>query len=167
MKIRIAGILKEGLADGPGIRYVLFTQGCFHNCEGCHNPETHDPEGGYEMETDEIIKDIMKSRLIKGVTFSGGEPFLQSEGVSYIAERVKSFGLDVVTYTGYTFEELVKGDNPEMQQLLGLTDILIDGRFKIDERDISLRFRGSRNQRIIDVKKSLEANEAVLAEGMA
>jgi len=162
MKLRIAGIIKESVVDGPGIRYVVFTQGCLHNCHGCHNPETHDLNGGYEMDVDDIIEDIHKSKYINGVTFSGGEPFLQAEALSYIAQAIKCNNLNIVTYTGYTFEELLNSSDKNKKNLLSLSDLLIDGKFKLSERDLSLKFRGSKNQRIIDVKSSLKINSPVV-----
>lgn len=162
MVLRIAGIIKESVVDGPGIRYVIFTQGCPHNCPGCHNPETHDTHGGYEMDTKDIICDIKSSIFLNGITFSGGEPFLQAERLSIIAESIKSLGLSIVTYTGYTFEELLKDSDYHINKLLNLTDILVDGKFILDEKDISLKFRGSKNQRLIDVKKSLSASTPVI-----
>ena len=106
MKIRVAGIEKESVVDGPGLRFVLFVQGCSHRCSGCHNPGTWDFDGGQEMDTEEILKQIEGTRLIRGVTFSGGEPFEQAAACALLAERIKGMGLDIVTYTGYTFEEL-------------------------------------------------------------
>lgn len=162
MKMRIAGIIKESVVDGPGIRYVVFSQGCFHECPGCHNQNTHDPMGGYEVNTEDIAEDIKTSHLISGVTLSGGEPFLQAEANSILAGWIKSIGLNVVTYTGYTFEELKKNSDINIEKLLMLTDILIDGKFQLKDRDLSLKFRGSKNQRVIDVKKSLDTNSVVL-----
>lgn len=157
MNLRIAGIVKESVVDGPGVRYVIFTQGCFHNCPGCHNPETHDVNGGYEVDVNDIIKDISNSKYIKGVTFSGGEPFLHCGALYTIASEVKKMGLDVVSYTGYTYEEILGSNDEDKMKLLNIIDILIDGKFIISQRDLSLKFRGSRNQRVIDVRKSIEA----------
>lgn len=153
-KIRLAGIVRESIVDGPGIRFVIFTQGCMHNCKGCHNPETHDPLGGYESSTEKIISEIKKNPLLKGITFSGGDPFLQAESCSIIAKEVHALNLDVVTYTGYTYEKLIeiaKNDH-SWSNFLSETDILIDGPFILEQRDLSLKFRGSRNQRIINLK---------------
>jgi anaerobic ribonucleoside-triphosphate reductase activating protein len=161
MKLRIAGITKESIVDGPGIRYVIFTQGCIHNCPGCHNPETHDLNGGYEVDVDDVLGDISKAKYIKGVTFSGGDPFLQASTLSYMASKVKEAGYDVVSYTGYTFEELLNSNDKDKLKLLESIDVLIDGRFILSQKDLSLKFRGSRNQRVIDVKKSLYSNEIV------
>lgn len=153
-KIRLAGIVRESIVDGPGIRFAIFTQGCMHNCKGCHNPETHDPLGGYESSTEKIIAEIKKNPLLKGITFSGGDPFLQAKSCAIIAKEVHALNLDVVTYTGYTYEELLEKSesNSSWSDLLSETDILIDGPFILEQRDLSLKFRGSCNQRIINLR---------------
>ena len=102
MEIRIAGLVANSIVDGPGVRYAVFTQGCFHNCAGCHNPHTHDPQGGTTADTADIIAAITRDPLLAGVTFSGGEPFLQPRPLAAIAAAVKP--LHIMTYTGYTFE---------------------------------------------------------------
>lgn len=150
-KIRVAGIEEESIVDGPGIRLVLFTQGCNHNCPGCHNPESHSFTGGYPMDIEEILDKIKENPLLDGLTLSGGEPFEQWEGCSILAKEVKKLGLNVVTYTGYTFEEILKIE--DFKSLLLETDILIDGKYKMEEKSLLLQFRGSKNQRIINVKR--------------
>ena len=167
IQIRIAGIEEESIVDGPGIRLVVFTQGCSHKCRGCHNPQTHNYHGGYEIEIDDIIKMIESNPLLDGITISGGEPFEQAYGASKLAKSVKKLGLNVITYTGYTFEEIISNASHDerFRDLLLETDILIDGRFEISERDLTLPFRGSRNQRIIDVKNSLINKKIVLYRG--
>ncbi|MSU02176.1 anaerobic ribonucleoside-triphosphate reductase activating protein [Tissierella pigra] len=152
-KIRIAGIEEESIVDGPGIRLVVFTQGCKHNCVGCHNPSTHSFNGGSLIEVDNIVKMVKENSLLDGITLSGGEPFEQALECSILARKVKSLGLSVVTYTGYTFEQMLK--NKKFRELLLQTDILIDGKFDISKKSMMLQFRGSTNQRIIDVKKYL------------
>lgn len=152
-KIRIAGIEEESIVDGPGIRLVVFTQGCKHNCVGCHNPSTHSFNGGSLIEVDNIVKMVKENPLLDGITLSGGEPFEQALECSILARKVKSLGLSVVTYTGYTFEQMLK--NKKFRELLLQTDILIDGKFDISKKSMMLQFRGSTNQRIIDVKKYL------------
>ena len=152
-KIRVAGIVEESIVDGPGIRLVVFTQGCKHKCKGCHNPESHSFTGGYLMEIEEILQEIKSNPLLDGLTLSGGEPFEQWEACSELAKEVKKLGLNVVTYTGYTFEEILKNDG--FKKLLLQTDTLIDGKFEIDEKSLLLQFRGSKNQRIINVKRFL------------
>jgi len=163
MRIRIAGIERESVVDGPGVRVVIFGQGCPHRCKGCHNKQTWDPDGGTLWDSDDLLREILKSKIARGITFSGGEPFLQAPAFAYIGNAVKKHGLDVVTYTGYTFEELVK--IAEVKEgywdLLCCSDYLIDGPFILSERDLSLPFRGSRNQRIIYVPKTLESGRVV------
>lgn len=158
-QIRIAGIINESIVDGPGIRMVIFAQGCKHNCKGCHNPHTHSFEGGELIEIDKIIKDIKKNPLLDGVTFSGGDPFEQAEKFAALAQEVKKLGLNVITYTGYTYEQLLEHskDRPGYERLLQLTDILVDGPFILKEKDLLLKFRGSRNQRLINAAKSLNS----------
>jgi anaerobic ribonucleoside-triphosphate reductase activating protein len=153
MKIRIAGITKESVVDGPGVRYVIFSQGCKHNCYECHNPETHDFNGGYEIDADDIINDILNNKHIDGVTFSGGDPFYQIEGFVYIAKKLKENSIHIISYTGFTYEKIVINDN--LSLLLSNIDVLIDGSFILEQKTLSLPFRGSKNQRIIDVQKSI------------
>lgn len=151
--MRLAGILPESVVDGPGLRFVVFAQGCPHHCRECHNPETWDPAGGKVMTVREIIK-LLKKRVkygIKGITLSGGEPFLQVEEMAELAREARKIGLDVVAYTGYLYEELLGMKRPAIQDLLDNTDILIDGPFIPEHKDISLAFRGSDNQRLIDL----------------
>lgn len=166
MKLRIASpVICDSIVDGPGLRMVVWTQGCKHNCKGCHNPQTHSLSKGYEVDVEEIIEKMKSLRLQQGITLSGGEPFLQPKPLSEIAKSAKDINLDVWTYTGFTFEELIDKKNPmyfENMELLKYVDVLVDGKFEIDKRDISLLFRGSSNQRIIDVKKSLKYKRVVL-----
>ena len=168
MKLRLASPTTfDSIVDGPGLRAVIWTQGCNHNCKGCQNPQTHDLCGGYEADTDDIAKNIQKLKLHRGVTLSGGEPFMQSEALIEVAKVCKANNLDVWAYTGYTFEELVDKKNPSYFNNLNLLrniDVLVDGRFIEAKRDISLKFRGSSNQRIIDVKKTLEFKNIYLHE---
>lgn len=159
--MRIAGLVQDSIVDGPGLRFVIFTQGCPHRCEGCHNPETHDMHGGIEMPVEEIVGKIRANPLTDGVTLSGGEPFSQAVDCALIAEAAKQAGLNVWTYTGYTYEELSQSSDPAVKKLLSLTDILVDGRFNLSERSLNLKWRGSRNQRLIDVPKSLAEGRAV------
>ena len=161
--MRIAGMIQDSIVDGPGFRFTLFTQGCPHDCEGCHNPETHDFSGGSEMSTDEIIRKLLSNPLTDGITFSGGEPFEQSEDCAVIAHAARKNGLNVWAYSGYTFEELLKKaeKQPEVMDFLRLTDVLVDGRFILAQRSLSLKWRGSANQRILDVPRSLESGTAV------
>jgi anaerobic ribonucleoside-triphosphate reductase activating protein len=159
-KLRIAGIVRESIADGPGIRYVVFVQGCKHGCKGCHNPDTHALEGGTFIDIDVILNEIDENPLLDGVTLSGGEPFEQAEILSELAKAVKKKGKNVITFTGYTFEYL-KNNSTRLNgwyKLLELTDILIDGRYDEKLRNLNLKFRGSENQRIIDIKESIKQN---------
>jgi len=162
-KLRISGTVPESIVDGPGIRYTVFVQGCPHHCEGCHNPQTHDFDGGKVVSLDSILDAIKKNPLLSGVTFSGGEPFCQPEALSELGEKVKSLGMNLVCYSGYTFEELLAmaKKNPAIHTLLSLTDILIDGKFILAEKSLMLKFRGSRNQRILDVPASLREKKAI------
>ncbi len=165
-QIKIAGIVKESIVDGPGIRLVIFVQGCVHNCIGCHNPDTHSFSEGYYIEIDNIVEMVKKDPLFDGITLSGGDPFHQGRVCAILANKIKDIGLNVVTYTGYTFEEIINeiDINNGWKELLYATDILIDGKFDIDKKSLLLKFRGSENQRIIDVKKSLKNNRIVIVD---
>lgn len=162
--LRIAGVIKQSIVDGAGLRFVVFTQGCPHRCKGCHNPQTHDFNGGYLIEQDKILAEFFKNPLLKGITFSGGEPFEQAEALIPIAEAVKTNGDDVTIYSGYTLEELTAKHDRHVDKLLLLCDVLIDGRFVLAERDLTLVFRGSRNQRIIDMNESRKCNKIIIKE---
>lgn len=165
MKLRIAGTVNDSIVDGPGIRFTIFTQGCPHHCEGCHNPQTHDFNGGEIVEADEIIEKIKKNPLLDGVTFSGGEPFCQAETLADIGRKIKAIGLNIITYTGYTFEELYENrEKNYWNDLLSVTDFLIDGKFILSQKDWNLKFRGSSNQRYIDCQKSLKEGRVVEVE---
>ena len=157
----IAGTIAESIVDGPGIRFVVFTQGCPHHCEGCHNQQTHDFDGGTEMDTADILAQMRENPLLSGVTLSGGEPFCQPEPLLEIAKAVHAAGKTVMAYSGYTFEQLCGSEDPAVRALLAECDILVDGPFVLAERDLTLRFRGSRNQRLIDVSKSLKEKNVV------
>ena len=150
-ELRIAGIEPESVVDGEGIRYVVFVQGCPHRCPGCHNPETHPFDGGRVANIQELFEEIRENPLLKGVTFSGGEPFCQPKPLAELARLVHGIGKDVTTYTGYLYEELLNMQDPDVVDLLAQTDTLIDGPFILAERDLTLPFRGSRNQRIIQL----------------
>ena len=156
----LAGIVNDSIVDGPGIRMTVFAQGCPHHCQGCHNPETWQFCCGTSMEEERIADIVATNPLCRGVTFSGGEPFAQAEGFTKLAKLLKARGYEVASYSGYTFEELQKGTQAQ-RALLESIDVLIDGRFELAQRSLEIAFRGSKNQRIIDVKKSLTAGEAV------
>lgn len=161
--IRVAGIVKESIVDGPGIRYVVFTQGCKHNCPGCHNPHTHSFDGGMLMDIDTIIEELKSNPLLDGITLSGGEPFEQASVLAELADRAKELKLNVMVYTGYTYEHIIKSTsiNPGWDQLLDEADILVDGPFMQNKKSYLLSFRGSSNQRIIDVKQTKLTGEIV------
>lgn len=162
--IRVAGILEESIVDGPGVRLVVFTQGCKHQCTGCHNPETHDFSGGYDIVIEEILTRLKENPMIDGITLSGGDPFEQAESCSILASRAKVLGYNVVAYTGYTYEILLK--NKKHLQLLQYVDILIDGRFEIEKMDLTLAFRGSSNQRILYMQEQKDKKELTPREGI-
>ncbi len=165
MKIRLAGTVNDSIVDGVGFRYTVFTQGCPHHCEGCHNPHTHDFAGGHDDDTDRIIQEFSKNILLSGITLSGGEPFCQAEACAELARGAKRIGLNVWAYTGYTFEELAAGfeTHPAWKELLEQIDILVDGRFEKNLRSLECKWRGSKNQRLLDAKASLETGAAVEA----
>ena len=157
--LRIAGTIGESIVDGPGIRYVVFTQGCPHGCPGCHNPQTHDFAGGKEVSVDTLLTDITKNAFVKAVTLSGGEPFCQPAALAELAAPLKAKGYHLMCYTGYTFEQLL--EKADAQPLLEQLDLLVDGPFVENRKNIELRFRGSDNQRVLDVPASLAARAAV------
>jgi len=163
MELRIAGTVRESVVDGPGLRFVIFAQGCKHGCPGCHNPDTWDLSGGTLVKTKDLLEQIKAVKLIKGVTFSGGEPFLQALPLAWIGREVKMLGLDVITYTGYTWENLLALAEVDqaVKELLLVSDYIVDGPFILAERDLDLPFRGSRNQRMIDVVNSLREGKII------
>ncbi len=163
MQIRIAGTVSESIVDGVGFRYVIFTQGCPHGCPGCQNPQTHDFGGGRLVDTDELFRECIEDPLNTGVTFSGGEPFCQAEPLCELAERFRERGLSVWSFSGWTFEELLEKSEREesVKRLLERLDVLVDGKFLEEQKSLSLQFRGSSNQRLIDVPASLKAGAAV------
>lgn len=162
--MRIAGIVRESIVDGPGIRFTVFCQGCPHGCPGCHNPETHDFDGGNDCSTEKLLEEIDKNPLLAGVTFSGGEPFCQPEAFVELAKGVKERGLNITVFSGYTYEELIDMavSSEAVKELLDMSDILIDGPFIKDKKDLTLRFRGSSNQRVIDMKETRKYGKIVL-----
>lgn len=165
--MRVAGTIQDSIVDGPGFRFVVFAQGCEKRCEGCHNPETWDCEGGAEREVGELVSEMLSNPLTDGITLSGGEPFLQAEDCARLAAAARENGLNVWAYSGCTIEELMASavDDPSVARLLGLIDVLVDGPFIAAMRTLSLKWRGSKNQRVIDVPGSLQAGSAVSKEG--
>ena len=163
--IRLAADLQEdSIVDGPGLRTVIWTQGCAHHCKGCQNPQTWDFEGGGLVPIEMVLSAIDELEYQKGITFSGGDPMYQPEACNIIAEYARSKGYDIWVYTGFTYEQLmeISKTKPIYRKFLENIDVLVDGPFKIEERDLNLLFRGSRNQRLIDVQKSLKSNKVVL-----
>jgi len=158
VEMRIAGIIRESVVDGPGMRFVIFAQGCRHGCRGCHNPGTWDPSGGTLIKTEDLLEQVKATKLIKGVTFSGGEPFLQAAPLAWLGQEIRLLGMDIITYTGYTWEELLalSLEDQAVMDLLLVSDYIVDGPFILEEKDLDLPFRGSRNQRFIDVANSLK-----------
>lgn len=166
--LRIAGIMKESIVDGPGIRFAIFCQGCPHDCEGCHNPSTHSFQDGEIVKISNILKYIDENPLIQGVTFSGGEPLCQVKPFLSLAKEVKNRNLHLMIYTGYTIEELeirMKKEH-ELEELLRTADHLIEGRFVQKLRNLSLLYRGSSNQRIIDLNAYFSTGEIIPCENI-
>ncbi|MBQ6362150.1 MAG: anaerobic ribonucleoside-triphosphate reductase activating protein [Lachnospiraceae bacterium] len=159
--LKLAGIAEDSIVDGPGIRTAFYVQGCPHHCPGCHNPETWDFSGGTEMEEETLLKIVKSNPLCRGVTFSGGEPFTQAEGLAKLAVLLKENGYEVASYTGFTFEQLYENGTEAQRRLLSLIDVLVDGPFLMAEKSLELNFRGSRNQRVLNVPESLKAGKAV------
>ena len=156
----LSGIVSDSIVDGPGIRTTVFSQGCPHHCPGCHNPETWSFSTGTQIPVEAVVDIVRQNPLCRGVTFSGGEPFSQAAGFHKLAKLLKENGYEVASYSGFTFEELLDGTD-DQKKLLKQIDILIDGRFVLAEKSLEIAFRGSRNQRILDVQKSLAEGRAV------
>ena len=157
MNMRIAGIVNDSIVDGPGLRLAIFAQGCPHHCPGCHNPESHDFAGGSGMDTEKIIACMDANPLLDGITLTGGEPFEQPDACRILADAAHARGLNVWAYSGYTFEQLCAV--PEKRRLLEACDVLVDGPFLLAERSLDLRFRGSKNQRVLKVAELLAGGE--------
>lgn len=165
-QVRLSGIAFESLVNGPGLRRVIFAQGCIHNCKGCFNPDTHDMQGGQMMDMDKIINDVKSNPMIRGITFSGGDCLEQADKFAYMAKKFKELGLNIWCYTGYTYEYILENKDERIgwSELLNSIDVLIDGKFEENKGDMSLRYKGSSNQRIIDVKESLKNDRIVIIE---
>lgn len=163
LTLKIAGVESESIVDGPGFRFVVFAQGCPHHCLGCQNPQTHAFEGGRTAEVEKLVKEVLKNPLLSGVTLSGGEPFCQAEAFASLAQQLKQAGKHIMAYTGYTWEQLLEHPDPFVKKLLYQCDLLVDGRFEQERRNLELRFRGSSNQRIIDVQSSLKEGCVILS----
>lgn len=159
--MRIAGIVEDSIVDGPGLRMTVFVQGCPHHCPGCHNPETWDAAGGTDVEVDKIVKKYLSNPLLDGITISGGEPFDQPDCCVDLLSKIFHRCESIWCYTGYTFEQLMERRDFPSCFLLGITDVLVDGPYIESQRTLELPWRGSRNQRLIDVRASLKHGKAV------
>jgi len=166
--IRIAGVVRESIVDGPGIRFVVFAQGCPHHCKGCHNEATHDFSGGKDVTIEKLMDEVVKNPLPSGVTFSGGEPFCQPEGFFSLAVKLKEKNLNIAAYTGYTYEELagLPTKNESLKKLLDNIDILIDGPFIEEKKDLTQQFKGSSNQRYIDMNETRTRGKLVVLDNL-
>ena len=162
MDIRLAGLVPESIVDGPGYRLAVFVQGCPHACPGCHNPKTHDFAGGYLSDTAQIIAQMGKNPLVRGVTLTGGEPMMQAEALLEVASAAKEKGLNVWCYTGFTLEELLERKQLAQLRLLEYIDVLVDGPYIAHERSLDLVYCGSKNQRLIDMNRTRETGEICL-----
>ncbi len=162
--IRVFGTAADSIVDGPGLRYAVFVQGCSHHCPGCHNPESQPFEGGTVRSVESLLDDIRANGLVRDVTLSGGEPFDQPEACAELARRLKDEGYGIWTYTGYVYEDLLRRaeSRPALGLLLDCTDVLVDGPFIQAQKSLMLKFRGSSNQRIIDMRKTRLAGSVVL-----
>ena len=159
--IRIAGFESDSIVDGPGLRFTLFVQGCPHHCAKCHNPETHDFTAGHFISIEEILQMIDKNSILDGVTFSGGEPICQAAELLPLAQEIKKRKLHLTVFTGFIFEKLLEKakEDSALKELLALTDLLVDGPFIFAQKSLELKYRGSTNQRLIDLPKTLATNE--------
>lgn len=157
------GFVGDSIVDGPGLRCALFTQGCPHGCPGCHNPQSHDPAGGYDMDIAEIVEKVKKNPLLAGITLTGGEPLLQAEACLALV-RLLPPGLNVWLYSGWTYDEIMEKGDAQQSALVQACDVMVDGRFLLAERSLSLRYCGSRNQRLVDIKKTLAEGRVILWE---
>lgn len=160
--MRIANTVQDSIVDGPGLRFTVFVQGCPHRCPGCHNPSTHDPAGGREASVEELAERLAANPATRGLTLSGGEPFCQAGECAELARLAHGMGMDVWTYTGYTFERLAEEGDPDRLALLEQTDVLVDGPFVESLKSYAALFRGSSNQRLIDMKQTRAEGKAVL-----
>ncbi|MDR3050235.1 MAG: anaerobic ribonucleoside-triphosphate reductase activating protein [Oscillospiraceae bacterium] len=161
MEIRLAGLVVDSIVDGPGLRLAVFVQGCAHRCPGCHNPASHDPAGGYTDDTERLLTLLRGNALLSGITLSGGEPLLQPVPCLALAQGSHALGKNVWLYTGYTWEEMLGQSDPDVLALLCAVDVVVDGPFIEAQRTLNLRFRGSKNQRLLDAPASRAAGQPV------
>ncbi len=160
--IRIFGTAPDSIVDGPGLRFAVFVQGCSHGCPGCHNPESQPHEGGEVRSIDSLVAEVAANKLASGVTLSGGEPFEQATACAEVARRCRALGLGVWTYSGYTYEQLEAGvPDASARELLDATDVLVDGPFVQSLHSFDLAWRGSSNQRLVDVAATRAAGRVV------
>lgn len=163
MKIRLSSELqKDSIVDGKGLRSVVWTQGCSHKCEECHNPQTHDFNGGFEKDVDELIEEINSNKMQSGVTLSGGDPMFQPKPILYLVKQLKKRNINIWCYTGFLFEELLR--NTDHSEILKYIDVLVDGKFDLNLKSYEVKFRGSTNQRLIDVVESLKQGKVVILD---
>lgn len=160
--LRLGGVTANSVVDGPGLRTVIFLQGCPRHCPGCHNEKLLEPTGGREVTVEEAVQEIKAqiSPITQGITLSGGDPLLQPEAAYHLANQLKQElpHLDLWLYTGYTYDQVKE------LPVLELVDVLVDGPFLLEQKDLALVFRGSANQRLINVKKTRESGQVVLWE---
>ena len=162
IKLSILEIVEDTTVDGPGLRTTVYCAGCPNRCPGCHNPQSWDINNGTEVDIEDILKKILDDPFAD-VTFSGGDPMFQPAGFTALAKGIKErSGKNIWCYTGWLFEELLQ--NPRQRELLSYIDVIVDGRFIDSLKDETLRFRGSSNQRIIDVQASLQKGETVIMD---
>ena len=162
MILRVAGVIEDSIVDGPGLRLTVFAQGCGRRCPGCHNPDTWDYSGGMEIETGKLLEMMTANPLLDGLSLSGGEPFDQAAAFAELAREAHNKGYHVMAWSGYTFEELARDE--VRRELLEAVDILVDGPFVPEQRSLNLPWRGSKNQRVLDIARSLAENRPVEAE---
>ncbi|MBB3172116.1 anaerobic ribonucleoside-triphosphate reductase activating protein [Parvibacter caecicola] len=164
MTVRVFGTAQDSIVDGPGLRYALFVQGCSHHCEGCHNAKSWPAEGGTLMTLGQILEQVHGNGLVRSVTLSGGEPFEQPEPLAVLAAQLKGEGYNLWSYSGYTYEQLqaMAAERPAVGELLAQLDVLVDGPFRKDLKSLGLLYRGSANQRLVDMPATLAAGEVVV-----
>lgn len=165
INLRVADIVNDSIVDGPGLRLAVFVQGCPHRCSGCHNPHTHSFDGGRTLTSKEIVEQFYANPLLEGITFTGGEPLEQASALLPIAKAVQETGATVWLYTGYTWEGLLNDGDLAVRKLLTYCDVVVDGRFEEERKNLSLRFKGSENQRVLDVSASLSKGKAIILKG--
>jgi len=161
--MRVAGIVENSFVDGKGIRFAIFTQGCLHRCEGCHNPETHKLCGGQLVNVRDLANKYLENKeYLSGITLSGGDPFEQSDECIKLIDCIgESINGNIWCYTGYTFEQLLDNRDKQKRELLEKIDVLVDGKYEASRKSFESKFRGSSNQRLVNVKESIKANKVI------